>query len=79
MVVRKCPKNVNLYTSSKIIKVNVNRLIPANNNNLNLAELGWLNTCKTGLMNKATLLMASTPQLRGNLEEFSKAIWWPNA
>ena len=54
VVVRKCPKNDNLYyiknpASSKIIKMNVNRLIPANNDNLDLGEpLGWLNPDRTG-------------------------------
>ena len=54
VVVRKCPKNNNLYyvknpASSKIIKMNVNRLLPANDNNLDLGEpLGWLNPDRTG-------------------------------
>ena len=54
VVVRKCPRNDNLYyvknpTSSKIIKMNVNRLVPANSDNLDLGEpLGWLNPDRTG-------------------------------
>ena len=54
VVVRECPRNKNLYyirnpTSSKIVLVNVNRLLPAKNDNLDLGEpLGWLNPDRTG-------------------------------
>jgi hypothetical protein len=54
VVVRRCPNNNNLYyvknpSSSKIIKMNVNRLLPADDNNLDLGEpLGWLNPDITG-------------------------------
>ena len=61
VVVRKCPENDNLYyvknpTSSKIMKINVNRLVLANNDNSDLGEpLGWMNPDRTGFEQDDTL------------------------